>query len=41
VTHQVPVASEERSNLHVRPCHTPPSDDLLAELRAAKAAPRV
>jgi len=41
VAQQVPVAGEERSNLHVRPCPSPPSDDLLAELRAAKAAPRV
>jgi len=41
VVQQVPVASEERSNLHVRPCPSPPSDDVLAELRAAKSAPRV
>jgi len=41
VTHPALVISEERSNLHVRPCPSPPSDDLLAELRAAKAAPRV
>lgn len=41
VVQQVPVTGEERSNLHVRPCPSPPSDDLLAKLREAKAAPRV
>jgi len=33
-------ASEDRKGLHARPTIMPPSEDLLAELRAAKAAPR-
>jgi hypothetical protein len=31
---------EDRKNLHARPTPSAPSEDLLAELRAAKAAPR-